>query len=188
MSSTNRGNNNRRNQDYYVTPVLEIEKFLYHFSKYVNIEDMKILDPSAGGDKNNPMSYPKALRPYKCLIDTIDVREDSKASTVADYLTTELDYQPDMIITNPPFNQALNFIKKALDDVKPGGYVVMLCRLNFYGSQRRKDFWDKTMPLWSYVHSKRMSFTPDGKTDSIEYVHNVWKKGLNPEFTKLKVI
>lgn len=187
MSSTNRGGD-RSKYDFYITPLGAIEKFLYHFSKYVNLEGLRVLDPSAGGDANHFMPYPKALRPYRCIIDTIDIREDSKATLKADYLQTELDYKPDMIITNPPFDQIMAFIEKALDDVKPGGYVVMLCRLNFFGSQYRKPFWDKNMPLYTFVDNKRMSFTPDGKTDSIEYGHFVWKKGLNPEFTKLKVI
>lgn len=33
------------------------------------------------------------------------------------------------------------------------------------------------MPHEIYVHSKRMSFTKNGGTDSVEYAHFVWKKG-----------
>lgn len=63
----------------------------------------------------------------------------------------------------------------------------MLLRLNFFGSQQRLAFWNKTMPICVYVHSKRMKFTKKG-TDSIEYIHAVWQKGKYPVFTKLKVI
>lgn len=44
------------------------------------------------------------------------------------------------------------------------------------------------MPVTAYVHNRRMSFTDDGKTDSIEYMHAVWKKGEKPEYTRLKII
>ena len=74
-----------------------------------------------------------------------------------------------VVITNPPFNISIDFVNKALEHVCPGGYVVMLQRLNWLGTKDRKAFWD-TAPLQSvYVHSKRPSFFPDkkGKTDSI---------------------
>lgn len=79
-------------------------------------------------------------------------------------------------------------IEKALEDVNDNGYVVMLLRLNFFGSNQRKPFWDKQLPVWAYVHHRRFSFTDDGKTDSIEYMHAVWQKGNCPSFTMLKVI
>lgn len=53
----------------------------------------------------------------------------------------------------------------------------MLLRLNFLGSKQRKEFWDKFPPKWIYVHHKRMSFTDNGATDSIEYAHFVWRVG-----------
>lgn len=187
MSSTNRGGT-REAKNYYVTPIDEIIKFLYNLNQVVPLRNRYVLDPSAGGDENNPMSYPKALRPYTPFITTIDIRDDSKASLKADYLTTEVSYAPEIIITNPPFYAVVEFIEKALEDVTEGGYVAMLCRLNFFGSQKRKPFWDKHMPVYTFVHNKRMSFTPDGKADSIEYAHFVWQKDNYPEFTQLKVI
>ena len=44
------------------------------------------------------------------------------------------------------------------------------------------------MPVRCYVHSKRIGFTDDGKTDSIEYMHCVWHKATKPDATKLKVL
>ncbi len=64
----------------------------------------------------------------------------------------------------------------------------MLLRLNFFESKKRKEFFDKHMPEYSIVHHKRISFTPDGKTDSICYQHCIWRKNYNPEYAKLKVI
>lgn len=64
----------------------------------------------------------------------------------------------------------------------------MLLRLNFFEGKARKEFWDKNMPLYSFVHSKRMAFSDSKSTDSVAYQHVVFKKGYNPEFTKLKII
>ena len=137
------------------------------------------------------MSYPAALEQIgidKSQIRTLDIREDSLAEVNSDYINIELDYKPDVIITNPPFLLAREIIEKALSDVAKDGFVIMLQRLNFFGGKKRRDFWDNHMPKYTFVHNKRISFTPDGKTDSIEYAHYVWQKGYYPEFTKLKVI
>jgi hypothetical protein len=44
------------------------------------------------------------------------------------------------------------------------------------------------MPVYCYVHSKRLKFLDTGGTDSIEYMHTIWQKNANPLFTKLRVI
>ena len=191
MSSTNRSNARQSHiSDYYVTPIEKIKDFI---DEIVPLEDDifegVILDPCAGGDEKHPMSYPEALRQcgYK-NVKTIDIRKDSLAEVKADYLSLNLEYKPNTIITNPPFSIALDVIKKALKDVSDDGFVVMLLRLNFFGGKLRKSFWDEFMPKYCFVHHRRMSFTDDGKTDSIEYAHFVWQKNFYPDFTQIKVI
>lgn len=194
MSSTNRKNANKRHiSDYYITPIEDIVIFLKEFNKIddVLLRDSLILDPCAGGDEDNPMSYPVALERLRIEnwgIYTIDIRKDSRADIKEDYLKLEPNPVFDVVITNPPFNIALPIIEKAFEDCKDGGYVIMLLRLNFLESKTRKSFFDKYMPKYIFVHHKRMSFTPDGKTDSIAYAHFVWQKGHYPEFSKIKVI
>ena len=197
MSSTNRHNAEKRHiADYYVTPVKDIITFLGALDEEVSLDiwNKTILDPCAGGDPSHDMSYPKALREYYAIPDdwngikTIDIREDSLAETKCNYIETKLDYKPFLIISNPPFNQAIEFIKKALDDVEDGGYVAMLLRLNFLETKARKDFFDNYMPTWIFVHHKRMSFTDAGGTDSVAYCHMVWKKNDYPKFAKIRVI
>lgn len=152
-----------------------------------------VLDPCAGGDSKNPMSYPEAISnlypvaPEK--VRTIDIREDSLAEIKTNYLTYELGYKPNIIITNPPFNQAIPIIEKALDDVVDDGLVIMLLRLNFFGSDSRYPFFEDHLPESCYVHHKRVGFVP-GKstTDSIEYMHAIWRKGSHPTHTLLRVI
>lgn len=194
MSSTNRSNaRNEHIADYYRTPIADIEKFFSALDNAITINmDKCTLDPSSGGDSQNPMSYPVAIHNYYAVptenIKTIDIREDSLAEVKGDYLSMELDYKPHVIITNPPFNKALEFITKALDDVEEGGYVIMLLRLNFLETKARKQFFDNYMPKWIFVHHKRMSFIEGGGTDSVAYCHMVWKKGDYPEFSQIKVI
>ena len=191
MSSTNRSNAREDHvADYYVTPIDKINEFLDVFVPTIGeIGAYKVLDPCAGGDLKHLMSYPEALKQYGFTnIDTIDLREDSLAALKMDYLTHDCKNKYDMIITNPPFNIAKEIIEKALNDVKDGGFVIMLLRLNFFGSDKRKELWDNYFPTYSFVHRKRIGFTGDGKTDSIEYQHLVFVRGSNPEWCKLKII
>lgn len=136
------------------------------------------------------MSYPKVIESlgvHKQYIKTIDFRENSKAEIKADFLQCNWSERYKVVITNPPFNIAEDIIKKSFEFVEDGGFVIMLLRLNFFGSKKRKEFWKNNMPILTFVHRERISFT-NGQTDSIEYMHCVWKKGVNQDFTKLIII
>lgn len=213
MSSTNRGYE-RHISDHYRTDKQVIRNFLTEFKKDVPDDFMNILDPCAGGDieRGKDVPYPIVLRefyPYSS-IGTIDVRENSPASANLDYLKHDFYFwgetKPQLIISNPPFLKALEFIQKALKDVSYYGYVVMFLRLNFWGSAKRKEWLKANMPMYCYIHSERPSFIDEfihtgkfdkngkekilkpGDTDSIEYAHFVWKKGEHPEFTKTRLV
>ena len=226
MSSTNRSEARKEHiADYYVTTISDIQMFLDEFKKIDGVtkkfQNGIIVDPCSGGNNEikdshgirevaHLMSYPEALN--KCFgenteldIRTYDVRQDSLAENKCNYLTTKLDYTPNVIISNPPFKYGIDFIKKALDDVADDGYVIMLLRLNFFGSKERKVFFDEYMPEYCFVHHRRISFTEKkndkgyiefnasnqpkkGSTDSIEYCHMVWRKGYTPDCTKLYIV
>ncbi|WP_352284013.1 SAM-dependent methyltransferase [Pseudoalteromonas sp. Q18-MNA-CIBAN-0097] len=192
MSSTNRGTQ-RNADDYYVTPHWLIEDFLAAFAEN-NIlvcspdENPRVLDPSAGGCEQYTMSYPTVLEQEGFTVESWDIREDSRANLTGVNFLNVPSYESrkyDMIITNPPFNQAQAFTEHALEMVKEGGLVIMLQRLNWLGSQKRKPMWQKLPLAAVYVHSKRPGFDPQkpSKTDSTEYAHFVFCKGyeLAPE-------
>ena len=201
MSSTGRGYV-RHESDYYVTPQKHITKFLTKFDEVepgIDLKTSLVLDPCAGGDNTHPMSYPAALYDYgvKKSIFTVDVRPDSAAAIKTDFL---LNFYPivyfDAVISNPPFSKAMEFVTKSLLCVRPGGFVCFLLRVNFFGSDKRHDWFEKHTPKYSFVHSNRPGFLTKeqklkikeltGKTpsnDSSEYSHIVWQKGYNPDYT-----
>lgn len=213
MSSTNRGGD-RHASDYYITPRNEIERFLSAFLVDYEIDRPDRLtwfDPCAGGGVqithskrsgtmttvNNPMAYPSVIeREFGAEVVTQDIRRDSAADHIGSYIdmpetsppvlrsqTPVID--PDIIITNPPFSHATQIVEQALKDVDGQGFVIMLLRLNFMGAQSREPFFRDNMPESIYVHSRRMSFTPDNKTDSVEYAHFIWRPHLNPKSAAL---
>lgn len=195
MSSTKRGGQ-RHVSDYYVTPKESIRDFFNEFLQHepdALSGDGTILDPCAGGDSKNEMSYPTVLCETgveQNRIITVDIREDSEASIKGDYFKMNFpkDKPVRIVISNPPFSDAQEFILKGLSEVETGGFVIMLLRLNFFGGVKRNPLWRERTPKYAFVHPRRMSFTADGKTDSIEYMHCVWQKGCETEFTRLIVL
>lgn len=213
MSSTNRGGE-RHVSDYYITPQEEIIRFLSAFENVykdqVDFKSDSFYDPCSGGGYqeiktktgeivssfNNPMAYPKAFMDrYGRRIFTSDIRQDSGAAEIMSYIdipeegvvrgVTPLVF-PKIIITNPPFSHAIPIIEQALKDIAEDGFVIMLLRLNFMGSVGRERFFLDNPPESQFVHSRRMSFTPDGKKDSVEYAHFVWRKQNTNSFKHTK--
>ena len=83
----------------------------------------------------------------------------------------------DLILTNPPFSIAKEFIEHSM---MCSTTVIMLLRINFLGSQARHDFWNQFPPDGLIILSKRPSFTGKG-TDATDYAWFVWSdKKENP--------
>ena len=63
MSSTKRSNSREFHiSDFYITPQEPIKQFLEKFSNIETLkQDIKILDPCAGGSWKYDMPYPKVL-------------------------------------------------------------------------------------------------------------------------------
>ncbi|CAM0051636.1 DNA methyltransferase [Vibrio phage F86] len=180
--------------DYYATPEWLVREFLAAFESRLqfkhskSMSGMNVLDPCCGGCSEHGATYPIVYKDmYHVDIDTMDIREDSHAQLVANYLETPAAMQYDMIMTNPPFSSSVDFALKALSEVDDGGYVVMLQRLNWLGSIKRKPFWDASPLRMIFVHHKRPSFHGTKGTDSIEYAHFVFEKGYDGP-TELVVI
>ncbi len=95
-----------------------------------------------------------------------------------------LQYDPcrfDVIITNPPFYLAEEFVRKSLQHAD---HVVMLLRLAFLESRKRELF-HATYPADVYVLSRRPSFKENGATDSSAYAWFVWGPGRGGRWSVL---
>ena len=115
--------------------------------------------------KGNGIIYDK----IDCSIKTYSELNEEPSK---DYLTTTYG-KFDLIITNPPFSLAKEFLEKS---IKEADCVCYLLRLNFLGSQKRKPFWeDISTPDELLVLSKRPSFTGKG-TDATDYAWFCWDK------------
>lgn len=181
MSATNRGSNVRNKDDYYITPEWAILKFLENYSLD---RDGIIFEPSAGNG-----AFIKALRKkkYYNTIISNEIRKEERSNLkiisdicyFRDYLDTQnfinedFRYQVKTVITNPPYKYAIEFIENSLY-LFPNAEIIMLLRINFFGAQKRYDFWQRNMVTDLHVLSKRPSFREDGGTDATEYAYFIW--------------
>jgi hypothetical protein len=82
----------------------------------------------------------------------------------------------DLLITNPPFSLAMEFIEHSRK-IFPGTLLCFLLRLNFLESQKRSAFFQTAMPD-VYVLPRRPSFTNDGGVDATGYCWVVFRPAL----------
>ena len=89
----------------------------------------------------------------------------------------------DWVVTNPPFNQADQFVRLAWRKARQG--VAMLLRLTYMEPTRKRAQLLKSMaPYMSHLivfSQPRPSFTGNGRTDSTTTAWFVWQTGHDPE-------
>lgn len=91
-----------------------------------------------------------------------------------------------VVIANPPFSRAQEFVEKALELVTPNmGTVAMLLPMGFLASQKRVQF-HKKHPSDCFVLSERPSFTRNGRTDAIDYAWFLWGPGRGNRWAHLE--
>lgn len=178
MSATGRSDV-RRADDFYSTPDWCTRAILPHFEPFDSV-----LDPCAGDGAILKVVTPRKIvhgfelnskRVVECDRDLIICWNIDSLDPELKWcckLITQLSY--DLIITNPPYSLAQQFIEKAIDS--NAHQIAMLLRLNYLGSQKRASFWKKH-PCDIYVLPKRPSFTGTG-TDATEYAWFVWTRDV----------
>lgn len=160
MSSKNRGSIIQEN-DYYPTPIYSIIPLL----EKINFDQVTtFLEPCCGDGRILDLIPKDKTRFWAEL---------SKGRNYFDYKFEDID----LIITNPPFSIAIPFLEKSL---REGKTVCYLQRLNWLGSDKRKNFWNTNPPDKIFVLSKRPQFKKElglgGGTDSTEYAWFIWDK------------
>lgn len=185
----NKSERPRRERDFYPTPYglcLEATRVFFR-DEFIPGTGLRVLDAGCADGR-----WGWAVRNY-CGENTNLVGIDiSDENTPSDYdvfkVMNFLDIDDssnesfDIVIGNPPYSLADEFVKKSLDLVVPGGYVYFLLRLPFLEGRRRQlELYRKNQPKKVYVLTRRPSFfsTNGRKTvDSLSYAMFLWKKGF----------
>ena len=152
----------RNEYDFYPTPVTVVDSLFKHIDQS---KVQSFLEPCrADGVIYNRVNC--------CIKTYCEIRE----LIPKDYLKRTMG-KFDLIVTNPPFSIAEDFLRKSIKECDDKGCVAYLLRINFLGSQKRKKLWQEIgTPNKFIVLSKRPSFTGKG-TDSTEYAWFIWDRG-----------
>jgi hypothetical protein len=154
----------RRALDAYGTPSNVIEPMRQYLRPY---QPRRILEPACGDG-----AIVRILKREFPLAEIVV----GDVSSGQDFLRHDYGGELfDLVMTNPPFALALEFVQRALRLRSKGGAVVTLLRLNFLASNKRADFMRANIPSL-YVISDRPSFTGVGK-DHEDYGWYIWDDG-----------
>lgn len=155
----------REAQDFYATP-----NWCYELlNSYIDWDKVyTTMEPCCGDGRIVDWILKKNI---KCVYSDIERRFDLPLLRVCDYLTTPMD-KVDLIITNPPFSLAFEFLQKGLQESRSSCWLL---RLNFLASNKRSKWFKEHEPDALYVLSKRPSFV-NGKTDMTDYGWFIYDK------------
>lgn len=104
-----------------------------------------------------------------------DFLDDAVQEHLDFYMATKNE-RINLIIGNPPYKYAEEFIRKGLEIIPDEGYLIFLLRIDFLGSIKRGEGLFKDYPPNKViVSSRRPSFTGDRKTAGDNYCVGVWK-------------
>jgi len=176
------------NYDFYPTPVMVCKKVLnrlkedgYH-PPYNLDRKPTFLDPGSGNGSWGVAvrdiwrnSYLTGIELRKVLDVPINVYDEW---ITGDFLTHEFkDNKFDMIVGNPPFKLAEEFIRRSYSLLVPdAGTLVFLLRLSFLESQKRyHGLFKELPPTGVYVSSKRIKFFPGPMTTTVAHAFFVWR-------------
>ena len=171
----------RRKLDAYYTQ----QKAVYALLPYLEcLPEDTIYEPCCGELAIAKILYRSGLK----NIYTNDINKKLRAHKHLDCISfielggTELP-TPDWVITNPPFNRAFDVVTSSYRKVQRG--MALLLRRSFLEpTYERQDFLVKYPPT-KQITLPRISFTDDGKMDSVTCDWYIWQKYESPQVIRI---
>lgn len=176
LGASNHTDKERQNEDYYATDPIAAEWLL----KIEDIPRDKPIWECAAGEKHLSKVFEEhgyKVRSSDLIVRTEDVEQ-------LDFLTSNETWDG-TIITNPPYNQAVNFIQKAMESITEGNKVIMFLKVQFLEGKSRKKLFEKYPPKIVWVSSSRITCAKNGDFEymkanggsAVAYAFYVWQKG-----------
>lgn len=189
MSATGRSDVRLKNDAYY-TPAWCVHALL----REVRLPPGRWLEPAAGEGAiiravtevmDGVEWYAAEVRKEACkVLYSLDVPTEERDWLKPLSIVYGLEPRVDVVITNPPYSLAMEFIQRAFKVTN--GPVVMLLRLPFLASQKRAAFFREHAPD-IYILPKRPSFTSKG-SDATDYAWFVWPSRIPRAEGRVKVL
>lgn len=174
LGSTSITKADREENDFYATEPKAVELLLAE-ETFAN----NILEPCCG-----KKHITNVLEQAGYTVKSSDLIDRGVGADVQDFFKIT-DWGGD-IISNPPYKNALDFVKHSLDIVKEGSKVAMFLKILFLEGKTRKEFFLENPPKVIYVASGRLNCAKNGDFDkyttgAVCYAWFVWEKGFTGE-------
>jgi tRNA1(Val) A37 N6-methylase TrmN6 len=167
--------------DAYMTPPEVCETLV----SALGVRADKVLEPCCGTG-----NFVRAYRAYHPSADifTCDIQpkffcDSAVAHLPGDFLEAPPSINPpfDLVIGNPPYKTAPEFIEAAMSRLRPSGHLAFLLRMGFLASRKRFALLEKWKPSRVITLAGRPSFTGEGN-DRYDYAFIVWPR-MPPKHT-----
>lgn len=150
--------NPRVDNDYYATDPAAVYRLLNEWSVY----GRRFLEPCVGSGH-----IADAVLDFfgeKMHATTLDIVDRGYPGTIVqDFLTWETDSRFDLIITNPPYSLASEFVEKCMTLLSEAGWLAMFLKIQFLEGQKREALFRKYPPKYIYVFRNRMATWSNGR-------------------------
>jgi hypothetical protein len=168
-----------RGNDAYFTHPVAVHSLICLERQYL---PRRVLEPAAGEG-----AIVNVLCGYGYTVTASDIVDYGlDGCEKLDYLTSAPAADIDAVVTNPPYAQAVAFIRKALSE---GPYVAMLLRTNFLESAERESFFAEHPFARMWVASLRLpmmhrrGWTGKRVGSNVAYAWYVWDRAANEKMT-----
>ena len=142
----------REENDFYATDPHTVRLFLNEFLKDNPLDGKDILEPACG--EGHMSKAIEEMLPNSEVFST-DLIDRGYGQGGIDFLTHDYGRTFDVVITNPPFSLAKEFIEKGLEVSEK--YVIMLCKIQLLEGTKRKDMFLNSPLKYVYVHTTRQA-------------------------------
>lgn len=161
-------NHIRKEADFYPTPADATWVLLRHLNLPAGT---RVKEPACG---DGAMS--RVMQAAGLTVDSSDLRQDSGFGRGGVDFLSEPGAKADWVITNPPFNLAVDFIEQAL---RTAPNVAMLLKSQFWHARSRIELFERSTPAAILPLTWRPSFLEKerGNSPLMDVMWVVWKQG-----------
>ncbi len=161
----------RREHDFYPTPAWATHELL----KHVAVEGT-VLEPCVGAGDISSVLFDAdgVLDVMTNDLDRAHINAAWHEDATDPWWWSRIPNGFDWVVTNPPFSHAHQILPLAMKFARTG--VAMLLRLSYLEPCEGRGAWLAANPPTSLIVLPRISFTGDGKSDSVTCAWFVWDK------------
>ncbi len=167
-------NHEREKHDFYATDPHSVNLFLKKIEQDGIVLPKTIYEPACGQGHIS-----EELKKHGYNVISSDLYNYGYGKSGVDFLqSTE---KADCFLTNPPYKFALQFVKKSIENLNPGGISIMYLKIQFLEGKARNLFFKNYPPKYVYVNSSRQICAKNGNFGNLQakilcYSWYIWYK------------